>query len=975
MSEQPSSLRSLALSERLQSVTEALAGTRTPTEVFQIVLHPALQALSAVAGVVLLVNDMGAGLTVAATQGYAKGEQTLWQTGTLHDFAPTDDALRQRKALYFEHQDALTTAYPDLNAPLGWIAVVATAVIPMVLDDRALGVIMLVFTEPHHFPPEERRFLYTLAGQGAVALDRLQLATRLRQQAVESQTRAETLAAFVTLTEAVGTELDLSVLTLCAQKVMRTFLPELSVSFYVLEDKLWKAVVLSGDIAPQLAQLARAGLPVETPSFVTAVQACGPSFTEHWDTQAQAVAHTESYGAAAFYPYFRQGQPFSMFTAGTQQSRVWTPRDRAMFTAVGRSLGLALERANQTALLQLQNVELTARTQALEGFAELTRDLAVQHDPYALIRRAQDVMLSLLPPGNIVYYERDGAHWRNRVQVGALGNAGLQAFVDAGPRVGATPTLDLPWTTRQPLYQDRYAQGSDTPAELVEHLKAHASLPVVQRREPVGILAVALFEQRTWSRTDRVILETVIASLELALERLEAQTQAIRAQQDASQQRTQAEAMTYLAHHDVLTDLLNRVGLMVKLSEMISAGTPFALFYLDIDGFKLVNDTLGHEAGDTLLQQIAQVLSSALGDEPLVARIGGDEFAAVVGGITEDALCEAVALQVQTALDRPFTVTGRNVYVTASTGIARFPKDGQTSDDLLRNADLAMYDRKRQAKNGWRHYTPDLSEEARTRLMVAHGLRGALGKNEFQLYYQPEIDLESGDVVCLEALLRWFPDGGALVPPDRFIPEAEASGLIVPIGTWVLNTACTQLAVWRRNGFPQLRVAVNVSPVQFVRSDFADTVAAALQRANLEPDALELELTERGVLADLPSVRHQARALQALGVRLALDDFGAGESNLGRLLHLPFNVLKLDRELISTLGDGPRGRQVLRALRTFATSLRLDLVAEGVETSAQLETVRALGCDRAQGYLLGRPAAVWPPGDQPQQNTSEYPSS
>ncbi|THF70784.1 EAL domain-containing protein [Deinococcus sp. Arct2-2] len=730
---------------------------------------------------------------------------------------------------------------------------------------------------------------------------------------------------------------------------------------------------MSEDAAPEMVAVLRAGLPLDTPSFAAAIETGGPIFTENWDAEQQGVPLSGSYGAVAFSPYFNQGQPFSMFVIGTQHTHTWMVRDRAMFTAVGRSLGLALERAHQAGRLQVQNAELMARTQALEGFSELTRDLAIQQDPYALIQRAQEVVLSLLPSGNVVYYEQDGAHWRNRAQVGELGDAGLQAFVDAGPRVGGNPTLDFPWTTRQPLYQDVYAQGSDTPAELVEHLKTNASLPVLRRGEPIGIFAVALFEPRTWSRTDRVILETVIASLELALERLEAQTRAVWAQHDADQQRTQAEAMTYLAHHDVLTGLLNRVGLVHRLSELITSDMPFALLYLDIDGFKLVNDTLGHEAGDRLLQQIATTLRSALGDEQLVARIGGDEFAVVVG-ITEDALCEAVALQLQTSLNRPFPVTGRNVYVTASTGIARFPRDGQTPDDLLRNADLAMYHRKREAKNGWRHYTPDLSEEARTRLLVANGLRGALRKNEFQLYYQPEVDLDSGEVVCLEALLRWFPDGGPLVPPDRFIPEAEASGLIVPIGSWVLNTACTQLAVWRRSGFPQMRVAVNVSPVQFMRSDFADTVAAALQHANLEPDALELELTERGVLADLPAVRHQARALQTLGVRLALDDFGAGESNLGRLLHLPFHVLKLDRELISTLGDRPRGRQVLGALRTFATSLGLDLVAEGIETSAQLDTVRALGCDRAQGYLLGRPAAVWPPGSQTQQSTSEIPS-
>ncbi|THF70785.1 GAF domain-containing protein [Deinococcus sp. Arct2-2] len=232
MSELSSSPQRVSLSERLQSVTESLAATRTPAEVFNIVLHPALQALSAVAGVVLLVNDTGDGLQVAATQGYATGKQTLWQNGSLNDLAPTGDALRRREALYFEHQAALTAAYPDLNAPPVWVEVVATAVVPMLLDDQALGVIVLVFTEPHDFTPEERRFLQTLAGQCALALDRLHLATQLRQQTRELQIRAETLTAFVALTEAVGTATDLDVLILRATQVIQAVLPELSVAYY-----------------------------------------------------------------------------------------------------------------------------------------------------------------------------------------------------------------------------------------------------------------------------------------------------------------------------------------------------------------------------------------------------------------------------------------------------------------------------------------------------------------------------------------------------------------------------------------------------------------------------------------------------------------------------------------------------------------------------------------------------------------------
>ena len=303
--------------------------------------------------------------------------------------------------------------------------------------------------------------------------------------------------------------------------------------------------------------------------------------------------------------------------------------------------------------------------------------------------------------------------------------------------------------------------------------------------------------------------------------------------------------------------------------------------------------------------------------------------------------------------------------MTTSTGISVSPKDGQTPEDLLRNADLAMYQVKRERKNGWQHYVPAMTEEARARLMIANGLRGALSRNEFHLEYQPQVDLISGEVKCLEALLRWSPVGSPPVPPERFIPAAEVSGLIIPLGQWVLATACVQLAAWHRAGFPELRVAVNVSPLQFAQPEFAQTVQNALDAAGVLACMLELELTERGVLGEMLTVQGQFRTLQGMGVRMALDDFGAGESNLARLLHLPFDVLKLDRTLISTLGQQPEAERFMCALQSFASRLNLELVAEGIETPAQLEAMRALGCQRAQGYLLGRPAAVWPPETPP----------
>ncbi|WP_175607422.1 bifunctional diguanylate cyclase/phosphodiesterase [Deinococcus marmoris] len=959
-------------------MTETLAATSSEEDVFRVILHPALEALGAEAGTVLLLET--GQLRAVATAGQ-EDVVSLWQDGPLSMNTPTADVINRQSPLFFGHSDELLADYPALEKRTGGRATVANAVLPMVLEGRALGVVVLDFLQAHDFLEVERRFLRVLCGQCAVALGRIRQLQEQEQLVLE---RTVALSAFAALTEAVGSETDLRVLARQAVEVLQSYLPELRVVYGELEQGRWEARVVSDNVTLEAATAARSGYAFGTPTLLQAVQARNCTFIDGFDAVEAGFSHAAVHGAVAFYPYFQAGQPSSVLVVGTQQTRRWTDADRAMISAVGRSLGLAMERAETSRRLRERSSELAARTRALEGFSSITRTLTPGSDPYPLIRQAEELVLSMLPEGYAHYYELTGGRWVGRVQTGDMRSAALQALVKRGFEFERAQSLFIPWTTRQPLYQNEYVRRGeqDNDTHLVAHFQSVASLPVLMNAQPVGIMVFVLFTPRKWSRTDKAVMETTVRSLGLTLERteyarqkeaqslavLEARSRAEQAVLEAERQRSQAETMTHLAHHDALTGLPNRAGLIARLTEAISACTPFALFYLDLDGFKAVNDTLGHHAGDALLIQITSVLRREVmltdGHEQVLARIGGDEFTVMVGGVLDEDRSAALALGMCSALDQPFQVAGQTVFVTASTGIAVFPGDGQTPEDLLKNADLAMYQVKRESKNGWRHYRPGMNEEARTRLQLASGLRGALGRDEFQVHYQPQVDLESGEVRCLEALLRWFPAGGEVVSPAQFIPAAEASGLIISIGQWVLDTACAQLAVWRKDGFPGLRIAVNVSPVQFARPDFVEVVQVALDRAGLEAGALELELTERGVLADLPGVLEQFRALRRLGVQIALDDFGAGEAHLGRLLHLPFDVLKLDRNLIVTLDEQPEAQRFMSALQVFASSLDLELVAEGIETPAQLEAVRTLGCHRAQGYLLGRPVAVWPSPDE-----------
>jgi len=985
------------LSAYLQDITEALAAASTEQEVIEIVLTPAVQALGAAAGIVLLVDHADQQIKIAGSQGYEVSPPTIWQEGSVEDHVLIADILRMKEAMYFEDEGALKAAYPDLERRTGGLAAIANAALPMFLDDRPFGIIVLDFTEPHFFTGSERRFLNILSNQCAVTMGRAEairtLEARVEERTRQLQEERAALDAFVAFTEAVGSETALPTLIRQATTVLQGRFPESSVVYYEEESQLWKARFWSDDLDLRLELLAvlTAGLPSETPLFAEMLRTGEPVFTDAWDARREGVRSSEEYGAAANYPLLINGELHGVLAVGLQTTRTWSQADRTLVQSIGRSLTLALKRTETARQLARQNAELQAHTRALEAFADLTRDLALTTEPLLLIRRAQEVGMSMLAEGAALYYVPEGERWFNWVQHGTLRSAELQAIIDDGLLYAEANNLLIPWTTGQPYYQDVYNHDTDGLGSLTRHISATATLPLRVLGKPSGVLAFVMFDQHRWSNVDRVVLETTVRSLELALDRaeyarqkeaqqfavLEARNRAERAKQEMEWQRHQAEMMQRLAHHDILTGLPNRAGLSATLVEAISAGSPFALFYLDLDGFKAVNDTLGHDAGDELLIQFTAVLRrevrrAAQGRGQILARIGGDEFTVVVNGVMDECQSAAIALRMRSALNQPFRVAGQDVFMTASIGITLFPADGQTPEDLLRNADLAMYQIKRETKDGWRHYMPVMNQEAHARLLLASGLKGALSHNEFQLYYQPQIDLSSGEVQCLEALLRWFPAGGEVVSPDRFIPAAEASGLIVPIGQWVLNTACAQLAVWRKSGFPNLRITVNVSPIQFAHPEFVEMVQGALEMAELEASVLELELTERGMLADFPAVFEQFRALQALGVQIALDDFGAGESNLGRLLQLPFDVLKLDRNLIVTLDEQPEAWRFLRALQVFASSLNLELVAEGIETPGQLEVVRALGYHRAQGYLLGRPAAGWPPPDVDQHHEVDF---
>ena len=428
---------------------------------------------------------------------------------------------------------------------------------------------------------------------------------------------------------------------------------------------------------------------------------------------------------------------------------------------------------------------------------------------------------------------------------------------------------------------------------------------------------------------------------------------------DISERKRAEEIITFQAYHDQLTRLPNRVlfkdRLELAIAQAQRRGGALAVMFVDVDRFKLVNDSYGHAEGDALLRAIANRLSAALRRGDTLARLGGDEFTILLPDIAEPDDAELTARKLLGALDKPFALDHGEFRATVSLGIALFPRDGDSAEALTQHADIAMYQVKRSGKNGFRFFDPALNSFHRDRISLENDLRVALERNEFELYYQPQISVSQRRVVGTEALLRWNHPVSGLVGPDTFIPLAEELGLIGDISRWVLDRACAQLAEWRAAGFSDLKMSLNLSSHDFDRDDIVCAVTDCLARHAVPPSRVELEITESMMMQDTAEVAAKLRRLREAGLGIAIDDFGTGYSALAYLQRFPVTTLKIDRSFVRDL-EGPANNPIISAITAIARGFGLALVAEGVERPEQAEMLRGLGCDVMQGFHYARPA-------------------
>ena len=505
----------------------------------------------------------------------------------------------------------------------------------------------------------------------------------------------------------------------------------------------------------------------------------------------------------------------------------------------------------------------------------------------------------------------------------------------------------LVWNRRyQDIWQlpDRLCQPGMAFAEIIA--ASHGAVLISDEIAATPDPAQAHRRRRQWRLSDQRIIEVTVTRLTGGA--------CVALHEDVTEQHQTRQRDVHLARHDGLTGLYNRAHLTEQLATQLprtARGDELALLLLDLDRFKNVNDTLGHASGDALLCQVAQRLRAHVREGDMVARLGGDEFAVLQTGSGQPAAATALAQRLIEALSLPFDLDGQQAHIGCSVGIALAPFDGDTAEMLLKNADLALYLAKGAGRGVLRFFEPELDARLQRRRLLETDLRRAVAQAEFVLAYQAQVALPGYDVIGVEALVRWdHPTQGRVSPAD-FIPLAEETGLILPLGLWVLQQACRDAATWPAH----VRVSVNLSPVQFRSRTLVADVLAALAAAGLPPQRLALEITEAVLMHDVDQALQVMQALRQLGVRTALDDFGTGYSSLSYLRRFPFDKIKIDRSFVVDLAQGDSAACIIKAISTLAVGLGMSTIAEGVETLEQLRAVQAAGCDEVQGYLFSRP--------------------
>ncbi len=670
---------------------------------------------------------------------------------------------------------------------------------------------------------------------------------------------------------------------------------------------------------------------------------------------AQAVE--DGTRAAASFPLLRAGrEPIGVLMFLAREEDTFTPDLVELLGRLAENVSFALDnfdRAEEKARTEAQKERLTRMFAALSATNEAIMRAKSRTELFDLVCKAAS---------------NGGKFTSTTIALARSDTDQLEIVATAGPSSETTRNVRLSidaarpegrgmsgtaFRTRQPCISNDYLNDERVSAfhAIVRNDRARsgAAFPLVAHEQAVGVMIYMSTEQDTFTGEFVELLQRLADNVAFALENF-----------DRADEKNKAdERIEYLASHDSLTNLPNRETFNGLLREAIEAAGRhdhrFALLFIDLDRFKVINDSLGHEAGDLLLLEVASRLRRALRASDVVARLGGDEFVVILDQCGEIDDVQRIATDLLTALGEPMELAGHECHTTASIGIALYPANGADVQTLTKNADMAMYLAKEDGKNGYRFFSKEVTTQSIERLSLESALRRALERDQFSLQYQPKVDMASGQITGVEALLRWTHPELGNVSPAQFIPLAEETGLIVPIGRWVLKEACAQAMAWQRRGLLPLSMAVNLSPRQFADEHLLQDVDEALAASGMSPVLLQLEVTESMMMRNVGRALKVLDAIQSRGIRLAIDDFGTGYSSMSLMKHFPIDTIKIDRSFVRDLPQDSEDQAIAQAIISMGKALGMTVVAEGVENVEQEAFLRTHGCDEMQGYLIAKP--------------------
>ena len=951
----------------LSATNEAILRAKSAPELYQLVCDASVHGGKSLATVILLAEPGSIWLKPVAGTGEIFGEVTRTRFSidpeNIYGTGVCGNAFRTQKPCI--NDDILNSAqgrpWQEAGRESGVVACVA---LPLIKGGKSVGVLMFFIGKSWAADQEINALMVRIAENVSVALENLDRASEKVKTEEQKERLARMFAALSATNEAIMRAKSRAELfeLVCEAAVHGAKFSSTTIALAEPNSEFLRVVASNGPNASEMRNQEFAitdslpqGRGLTGSAFRTRQPCISNDFLADERTRPwHEGARRNGVRSSAVMPLLNGNRAEGVLIFNSLERGTFTPELVELLQRLAENVAFTLEnfdRADEKAKADEQKEWLTRMFAALSATNEAIMRAKTREELFQLVCDAAvngakftSTTIGMVEPGNEFF--------RIAATAGpdALKLKNVRLAVTAA-RPEGRGLCGTALRTGTPCVINDYEADPRTSPWHTSHrgTNSGAALPLFSNGRAVGALLFLSDERNTFTPEFVELLQRLADNVSFALDNF-----------DRADEKTKAdERIEYLASHDSMTNLPNREMFNELLRHAIEAAhrhqRRFAVLFIDLDRFKVINDSLGHDAGDMLLVEIASRLHNALRSSDVVARLGGDEFVVILGETAESDDVERIARNLLSVLSQPLQLSGHECHTTASIGIAMYPSDGADVQTLTKNADMAMYLAKEDGKNGFRFFTKEVKTQSIERLTLEMALRRALERNQFALHYQPKVDMASGQITGVEALLRWtHPDLGVL-PPTQFIPLAEETGLIVPIGRWVLKEACAQNMAWQRRGLRPGSMAVNLSPRQFVDEHLLQDIDEALAASGMSPVLLQLEVTESMVMRNVSRAVKVLDAIQSRGIRLAIDDFGTGYSSMSLMKQFPIDTIKIDRSFVRDLPKDSEDQAIAQAIISMGKALGMTVIAEGVETTEQEAFLRNHACDEMQGFLFSEP--------------------